>query len=121
MEDDQGGVNHLLVDGPTMPHTAVLMELVAVIGSEDHDGIAIQPQPLELFKELLARHTSNSSPELVAWFRDMQVQAAAVYAFPMSLAPTMIVPTFVLLNLLGIWREVRKSVSAGLRVDARAS
>ncbi len=31
----------------------------------------------ELFKELLARHTSNPSPELLAWFRDMQVQAAA--------------------------------------------
>ena len=31
----------------------------------------------ELFKELLARHTSNPSPELLAWFRGMQVQAAA--------------------------------------------
>ncbi len=31
--------------------------------------------------------------------------AEAVYAFPMSLAPIMIVPTFVIFNLLGIWRE----------------
>ena len=31
--------------------------------------------------------------------------AEAVYTFPMSLAPIMIVPTFVIFNLLGIWRE----------------
>ncbi|MGV2831856.1 hypothetical protein [Myxosarcina sp. GI1(2024)] len=31
--------------------------------------------------------------------------AEAVYTFPMSLAPMMIVPTFVTFNLLGIWRE----------------
>ena len=31
--------------------------------------------------------------------------AEAVYTFPMSLAPIMIVPTFVTFNLLGIWRE----------------
>ncbi len=31
--------------------------------------------------------------------------AEAVYVFPMSLAPMMIVPTFVTFNLLGIWRE----------------
>ncbi len=31
--------------------------------------------------------------------------AEAVYAFPMSLAPIMVVPTFVTFNLLGIWRE----------------
>ncbi len=31
----------------------------------------------ELFKELLGRHTSNASPELVAWFQGMQDQAAA--------------------------------------------
>ncbi len=41
---------------------------------------------------------------------DTAPTAEAVYAFPMSLAPTMIVPTFVLLNLLAIWREVRKSM-----------
>lgn len=31
--------------------------------------------------------------------------AEAVYTFPMSLAPIMVVPTFVTFNLLGIWRE----------------
>ncbi len=31
----------------------------------------------ELFKELLARHASNPSPKLVAWFRRMQIHAAA--------------------------------------------
>ncbi|MEM7759594.1 MAG: hypothetical protein AAF298_15925 [Cyanobacteria bacterium P01_A01_bin.40] len=31
--------------------------------------------------------------------------AEAVYTFPMSLAPMMIVPTFVIFNLLGIWCE----------------
>ena len=31
--------------------------------------------------------------------------AEAVYTFPMSLAPIMVVPTFVIFNLLGIWRE----------------
>ena len=31
--------------------------------------------------------------------------AEAVYTFPMSLAPMMVVPTFVTFNLLGIWRE----------------
>ena len=31
--------------------------------------------------------------------------AEVVYRFPMSLAPMMIVPTFVIFNLLGIWRE----------------
>ena len=31
--------------------------------------------------------------------------AEAVYTFPMSLAPMMIVPTFVTFNLLAIWRE----------------
>ena len=33
--------------------------------------------------------------------------AEAVYTFPMSLAPIMVVPTFVIFNLLGIWRERR--------------
>ena len=33
--------------------------------------------------------------------------AEAVYKFPMSLAPIMVVPTFVTFNLLGIWRERR--------------
>ena len=47
--------------------------------------------------------------------------AEAVYAFPMALAPTMAVPTFVLLNLLAIWREVRKSVSPGQRLDHAAT
>ncbi len=41
---------------------------------------------------------------------DMTPTAEAIYAFPMSLAPTMVVPTFVLLNLLAIWREARKSM-----------
>ena len=36
--------------------------------------------------------------------------AEQVLAFPMSLAPTMVVPTFVLFNVLAIWREVQKSV-----------
>ncbi|NEO31985.1 MAG: hypothetical protein F6K36_16420 [Symploca sp. SIO3C6] len=36
-----------------------------------------------------------------------QPTAEAVYTFPMSLAPIMVVPTFVLFNLLGIWRERR--------------
>ncbi len=31
--------------------------------------------------------------------------AEVVYRFPMSLAPIMVVPTFVTFNLLGIWRE----------------
>ena len=31
--------------------------------------------------------------------------AEVVYRFPMSLAPMMVVPTFVIFNLLGIWRE----------------
>ncbi len=31
--------------------------------------------------------------------------AEAVYTFPMSLAPIMVVPTFVTFNLLGMWRE----------------
>ncbi len=31
----------------------------------------------ELFKELLARHVSNPSSELVTWFRRMQIHAAA--------------------------------------------
>ena len=31
--------------------------------------------------------------------------AEAIYTFPMSLAPIMVVPTFVIFNLLGIWRE----------------
>lgn len=31
--------------------------------------------------------------------------AELVYTFPMSLAPMMVVPTFVIFNLLGIWRE----------------
>lgn len=34
-----------------------------------------------------------------------QPTAEAVYTFPMSLAPIMVVPTFVIFNLLGIWRE----------------
>ncbi len=33
--------------------------------------------------------------------------AEVVYTFPMSLAPVMVVPTFVTFNLLGIWRERR--------------
>ena len=33
--------------------------------------------------------------------------AEVVYRFPMSLAPIMVVPTFVIFNLLGIWRERR--------------
>lgn len=36
-----------------------------------------------------------------------QPTAQVVYTFPMSLAPTMVVPTFVIFNLLGIWREKR--------------
>ena len=36
-----------------------------------------------------------------------QPTAEAVYTFPMSLAPIMVVPTFVTFNLLGIWRERR--------------
>ena len=34
--------------------------------------------------------------------------AEAVYAFPMSLAPTLAVPIFVLFNLLAMWREWRR-------------
>ena len=36
-----------------------------------------------------------------------QPTAETVYTFPMSLAPTMAVPTFIIFNLLGIWRERR--------------
>ena len=36
-----------------------------------------------------------------------QPTAETVYTFPMSLAPIMVVPTFVVFNLLGIWRERR--------------
>ena len=36
-----------------------------------------------------------------------QPTAETVYTFPMSLAPMMVVPTFVTFNLLGIWQERR--------------
>ncbi len=38
---------------------------------------------------------------------DTAPTATAVYAFPMSLAPTMVVPTFVLLNVVAVWRQLR--------------
>ena len=44
-----------------------------------------------------------------------QPTAETVYNFPMSLAPMMVVPTFVTLNLLAIWRE--KNVLKGKKIS----
>ena len=38
-----------------------------------------------------------------------QPTAQAIYKFPMSLAPTLVVPTFVIFNLLAVWQQQRIS------------
>jgi hypothetical protein len=49
--DDQRHVHQLLVDGVAVADAAVLVELIAVIGHDDHRRLVVDPQRLEVGDE----------------------------------------------------------------------